>query len=91
MAPEATIDKKIDTRIIRIKLIDETQINGQLNIRRIPGHDRLSDLVSYNDEPFLIVFNAIVYLKEAEKPVKHKTIFVNKKHIIWAIPEDDQK
>jgi len=44
--------QKNETRIIRIKLIDGTKINGRVNINidRNEGFDRLSDLVSSNDE-----------------------------------------
>ena len=81
----------LNIRIIRIKLIDGSQINGQVNINRDPRYDRVSDLVASNKEPFLILFNVTVNHTDFENPVKHKTLFVNKAHIIWAAPEDNQK
>ncbi len=49
--------KKTKDRIIRIKLIDGSQVNGQVNLNRDPQYGRLSDLVASEREPFLILFN----------------------------------
>ncbi|MBU1344115.1 MAG: hypothetical protein KKE44_20705 [Proteobacteria bacterium] len=87
---DQTPNKEIKERIIRIKLIDGSQVNGQANINREPRYDRLSDLVASNQEPFLILFNVTVNHTDFEKPVKHKTLFVNKNHIIWAAPDESQ-
>ena len=84
-------NKKIEARIVRLKLIDGTRISGQINIKRGSGFDRVSDLVSSNKEPFLVLIDATAYEADVEKPVKHKTLFVNKNHIIWAVPEESQK
>jgi len=81
----------INSRIVRIKMIDGTRINGQVNIDREPGHDRVSDLVGTNNDDFLVVFDATLHENGIDNPVKIKTIFVNKDHIQWAIPDDDQK
>lgn len=83
--------KEMDIRTIRIKLIDGTQINGQVNINREPGHDRLSDLVATNSESFIIVFNATQYEKALKNPVSYRVLFVNKTHILWATPDETQK
>jgi len=83
--------KEIDVRIIRIKLIDGTSINGQVNLKREPGHDRLSDLIGSNRENFLVVINATINEVGLDNPVRHKTIFVNKDHIIFATPEESEK
>jgi hypothetical protein len=81
----------MDIRTIHIQLIDGTKIDGQVNINREPGHDRLSDLIETNREPFLVVFNATTYTDELQNPLRHQTIFVNKEHIIWATPDDNQE
>ena len=78
-------------RIIRIKLIDGSDINGRININIDDGFDRLSDLVVNDREPFLVIINATVHEKDFEKPIKYKTLFLNKRHIIWAAPEESQK
>ncbi len=84
------IGKEMKDRIIRLRLIDGTLVNGQININRDHGYDRLSDLVANYREPFLILFNVTVILGSIDNPVKHKTLFVNKDHIIWAEPDEDQ-
>ncbi|MBU1344501.1 MAG: hypothetical protein KKD66_23045 [Proteobacteria bacterium] len=85
------LKKEIESRIVRIKMTDGSLVNGQVNILREPGHDRLSDLVVNNNEPFLVVFDATLYDGKIDNPVKHKTIFINKSHIIFAYPNEDQE
>ncbi len=82
---------KIQGKIVRLKLIDGSLVNGQVNINRTPGYDRLSDLVGNSDDPFLVLFNVTLYDTVAANPSRHKTLFVNKIHIIWAEPDEDQK
>jgi len=91
MEAAMSISKEIESRTIRIKLVDGTQINGQVNIKRDPSYDRLSDLVATNREPFLVVFKAHVYEQGLDNPAKIPTVFVNKSHILWAIPDETQK
>lgn len=81
--------KETKGRIIRMQLIDGSKVNGQVNINRDPQYDRVSDLVA-SREPFLILTNVTIYQTELEKSIKHKTLFVNKNHIIWASPDEDQ-
>jgi hypothetical protein len=83
--------KEIKDRIIRIKLVDGSQVNGQVNLNRDPQYDRLSDLIASEREPFLILFNATIHQADFDSPVKYETLFINKAHIIWASPEEDQK
>ncbi len=85
------MDKSLDSRNIRIQLVDGTKVNGQVNIKKDPGYDRLSDLVGSTNEDFLVLYNATSYYKEFDELGKHKVLFVNKNHIIWAEPDDDQK
>ena len=82
---------EINSRSIRIKLIDGSQVNGQINIDREPGYNRLSDLVASSKEPFLILFAVTVYPADSVDPVKYKTLFINKNHIIWASPDMNQR
>ena len=83
--------RKVNDRIIRLKLVDGTRINGQVNINRDHGYDRLSDLVANYREPFLILYNVTVHHEGLDTPVKHGTMFINKNHILWAEPDEDQK
>ncbi len=82
---------QVQGRIVRLKLIDGSLVNGQVNINRNPGYDRLSDLVGNPEDPFLVLFNVTLYDSTADNPSRHKTLFVNKTHIIWAEPDEDQK
>jgi len=83
------MQKEINDHRIKIKLIDGTQITAQINLNRDPGYDRLSDIVAGNKEPFLILSNTISYYAKAIEPIENTTLFVNKDHIIWAVPLDD--
>jgi hypothetical protein len=76
----------IDSRGIKLKLIDGSYLNGQVNLNRDPRYDRLSDLVSSDREPFLVLFAAKSYSKKKDSPMEHETLFVNKNFIIWAEP-----
>ncbi|THB78250.1 MAG: hypothetical protein D3926_13480 [Desulfobacteraceae bacterium] len=87
---EEEIHKEIKNRIIRLKMIDGTTITGQVNINREPGYDRLSDMVVSYREPFLVLFSVTVYHKDMDTAVHQKTLFINKNHILWATPEEDQ-
>ena len=91
MGDRESTGHSVKDRIIRMKLIDGTKINGQVNINRDHGYDRLSDLVANGREPFLILYNVTVHDAALENPVRHKTLFVNKQHILWAEPEQGQK
>ncbi len=86
-----SISKEIESRIIRMKLTDGTQINGQVNIKRNPSYDRLSDLVATTREPFLVVFKATLYEAGLNIPVRLPTIFVNMQPIMWSTPDETQK
>ncbi|MCP3871703.1 MAG: hypothetical protein GY699_00895 [Desulfobacteraceae bacterium] len=85
------LSNETNYRIIRLKLVDGSRVNGQININRDQGYDRLSDLVSNYREPFLILYNVTVHQSSIDNPVKHKTLFINKDHIVWAEPDAGQK
>ncbi|SLM32834.1 conserved hypothetical protein [Desulfamplus magnetovallimortis] len=93
MNEESEKQREIESRIIRLKLTDKTFITGQININREElSHDkRLSDLLTKNKEQFLILFSATEMRDDLDKGIKHGTIFINKHHILWAAPEEDQK
>ena len=62
-----------------------------MNINRNYGFDGVSDLVSSDREPFLVLIDATTYEAGLENPTRYKTLFVNKSHIIWATPDEAQK
>ncbi len=82
---------EIKDRIIKIKLVDGTQVNGQININRDPRFNRVSDILASKHESFLILSNVSVYHANFDDPEKKQTLFINKNHIIWASPDEDQK
>jgi small nuclear ribonucleoprotein (snRNP)-like protein len=83
--------KDLNTRTIRVTLVDGTQINASVNIDRQPGYSRLSDLISSDREPFLVLMSATIYKDGIENPARYETLFVNKDHILWATPEEQQR
>jgi len=55
-------------------------MNGKVNIAAM---DRVSDLFTQNDTPFIVMVD--VLLREGAG----KTLVINKDHIIWVEPEDE--
>lgn len=64
---------------ITIMTVDGATIQGKVYI---PEEGRLSDLFTKSAAPFLVMVNAV------SRDVQNKTLFINKKHIIWAEPEE---
>ena len=90
MSGKDTTGRSVEARIIRLKLIDGTLVNGQVNIKRNAGYDRLSDLITNDGEPFLVMYNVTAHPGHIDNPIQYKTLFINKIHIIWAEPDEDQ-
>jgi len=92
MIQNSEICKKVESRIIRIKLTDNTMVSGHINLNRNADgeYDRLSDLLTKNPDQFLVVYSATETSCGLDKNIKHKVIFVNRQYILWAIPEEDQ-
>jgi hypothetical protein len=68
-----------DYRLITIKTTDGSTINGKVNLT---SKQRVSDLFTASDIPFLIMVDAVT------KDGAGKILFVNKEHIVWAEPEE---
>jgi hypothetical protein len=68
-----------DYRVVCIKTIEGSTVQGKVNIA---PNQRVSDLLSLNKGPFLIVVDASYQESEG------KTLFINKDHIVWIEPED---
>jgi DUF4097 and DUF4098 domain-containing protein YvlB len=90
MSEKDAKNKNVKPRIIRLKLVDGTLVNGQVNINRDQGYDRVSDLLTNNRESFLILYNVTAHPGNIDNPIRYKTLFINKDHIIWAEPDEDQ-
>ena len=67
---------------VSIKLVDGTVMNGTVNSG---SSRRLSDFFNKSDPAFLVIFDVSVGTRH------HEVLFVNRRHILWAKPEDDQK
>lgn len=63
-----------------IRLTDGSNVKGQIHIKE---HDRLSDLLNFGEDPFVVVFNATIPGGPAGR-----VIFVSKSQILWICPED---
>jgi hypothetical protein len=85
---EQPVCKEINSRSVRITLLDGTQIDACVNIDREPGYSRLSDLISSDREPFLVLMNSTMRKPGVKLPEIHETLFINKDHILWATPEN---
>lgn len=86
-----TKTKTIDSRRVRLRLVDGTTVNGHANINKDPGYGRLSDLITNKEEQFLTLINATSYQADIEQPVKHPVLLINKRHIVWAAPDEGEK
>jgi hypothetical protein len=84
------INKEIRSRILRLKLVDGTYIVGQVNINRSPGYERVSDLVTETSDRFIVLFSVTVQHEDVKEPTRFETLFVNRHHILWAAPDEDQ-
>jgi hypothetical protein len=78
------ISRKLNPRAVSIKLVDGSLVKGKINLH----HDeavvqRVSDIFTRVNDPFLVVFDATVEGKPG------KVLIVNKHNVIWASPEDD--
>jgi hypothetical protein len=68
-----------DYRIVTIKTIDGSTVQGRINIS---PNQRVSDLLTLQKGPFLVIVDA------SYQDVKGKTLFINKAHVVWIEPED---
>ena len=74
-----TDNNQTQYQTITIMTVDGATIQGKVYI---PSEERMSDLFTKNESQFIVMVNAI------SRDVQDKTLFINKKHIIWAEPEE---
>ena len=74
-------DKALTTkyRSITVRVSNGSTIHGKVNIA---GRERASDIFTQSDPPFIVLVDAMV------REGYSKILFLNKRHIIWAEPED---
>lgn len=72
-------------RKITIKLVDGTVIRGTVNLNCDHSPmDRVSDLLIKGSNPFIVIYGTTV-------GGKHNQVYVvNKRHILWASPTEDE-
>jgi hypothetical protein len=78
------ISRKLNPKTVALKLVDGSVVKGKINLH----HDeaviqRVSDVFTRIDDPFLVVFDATAEGKAG------KVLIINKHNIIWASPEED--
>jgi len=73
---------KTDYKNVTIKTSDGLTIQGRINLA---PEQRVSDLFTKSESPFVVLVD--VFYREGEG----KILFVNKKHIVWVEPEDNEK
>jgi len=73
---------QIKREAVKIKLSDGSMIYGEVNLLSEGGTNRLSELFTKGESPFIVVFNA------SKQGSKGQTFVVSKSHIIWVSPTE---
>jgi hypothetical protein len=73
---------KADYKKVTVKTSDGLTIQGRIN--QTP-EERVSDIFTKSDSPFVVLVD--VSYREGEG----KILFVNKRHIVWVEPEENEK
>jgi hypothetical protein len=76
---ETNQPKTVEYRRVNVKTLDGSVLNGKVNVG---ANSRASDLFARTDQPFVIMVDVQI------EDVVHKTMFVNKDHVVWVEPED---
>lgn len=71
-------DYQVEYKNITLKTTDGSTIYGQINIGE---NKRVSDIFTSNESLFVVMVDV------SYKENVGKTIFINKRHIVWAEPE----
>ena len=71
---------RTEYRNITIRTTDGTTVTGKVNIGI---KERVSDLFTKTEKPFIILLNA------GNKDGAEKVLIINKNHIVWAEPEEE--
>jgi small nuclear ribonucleoprotein (snRNP)-like protein len=79
---KSRIYQNAEYRSITIKTTDGSTIHGKVNLA---NRQRVSDLFTKGTSQFLIMVEVM------SKESKGKVMFVNKDHIVWAEPEEEDE
>jgi hypothetical protein len=75
----------MESRPVKLKLADGSLVVGMINlIQRGETEHRVSDIFVGREEPFVVIFHATM----GEKT--DKVLVINKSHIVWVIPEEEE-
>ncbi|WP_291322100.1 hypothetical protein [Desulfonatronospira sp.] len=69
-----------DSKQAILKLVDGTSIKGWINLK---SSTRLSDVLTEYDDRFIVIFRC------ALREELGNVLFVNKEHILWVAPVDN--
>jgi|GEM_PF-308006 hypothetical protein len=68
---------------VKIRCADGSTVVGHVNLScERDGFDRVSEIFTEGEKPFIVVFNA------TSRGKGENVLIINKAHIIWASPED---
>ena len=79
---KSRIYQNTEYRSITIKTTDGSTIHGKVNLA---NKQRVSDLFTKATTQFLIMVEVM------SKESKGKVLFINKEHIVWAEPEEEEE
>lgn len=79
---KSRIYQNTEYRSITIKTTDGSTIHGKVNLA---NKQRVSDLFTKDTSQFLVMVEVM------SKESKGKVMFINKEHIVWAEPEEDEE
>ena len=73
-----------EARRLTLKLIDGSIVTGVINlIQRGETEHRVSDIFVAREEPFVVIFKATM------GEMTDQILVINKRHIVWVIPEEE--
>lgn len=77
------ITRRIDARMVTIKMVDGSLILGKINVLNAgEGDQRVSDIFTKTSEPFVVVFDSTAEGKSGQ------VLVINKRNISWVSPMD---
>ena len=76
----------MEARSLTLKLTDGSVVTGKINlIQRGETEHRVSDIFVGREEPFVVVFNAVM-----GDDMTGKVMVINKSHILWVLPDEER-
>ncbi|MCG8636591.1 MAG: hypothetical protein MI863_22345 [Desulfobacterales bacterium] len=77
-------------QFIRLKLLDGTQINGQIDLNRHPGYDTVANIISDYEDPFLTLDQVTIYGNDFQTRERYNVLLINKTQILWIEPKNNR-